>query len=192
MTVQSPALGYNTNVRHGGKLFHIQTEDSGVRHPHVITHLFADGGRIVATRKSSYAEHLGAPKLADIVKERMREQHKAMFIALRDGEFDEATDASIPAHLPRTSASIPPGADTIPPPAGAGNPGASSTDVRAQAFSREPTGSHAYQSARPAAILSTTEAPSGATFSPPTGTSMTLDEVILSYLAEDLEAQEQA
>ena len=42
----SPLLGYNTNVRHKGKLYHIQTEDSGVNRPHIITHLFADGGRL--------------------------------------------------------------------------------------------------------------------------------------------------
>ena len=44
----SPLPGYNTNVRHKGKLYHIQTEDSGINHPHIITHLFADGGRISA------------------------------------------------------------------------------------------------------------------------------------------------
>jgi hypothetical protein len=27
----SPLLGYNNNVRHKGKVFHIQTEDSGVK-----------------------------------------------------------------------------------------------------------------------------------------------------------------
>ncbi len=41
----SPLLGYNTNVRHKGRVFHIQTEDSGVLKPLVISHLFADGGR---------------------------------------------------------------------------------------------------------------------------------------------------
>ena len=49
MAFRAPLLGYNTNVRHKGKLFHIQTEDSGIGHPHIITHLFADGGRIVAS-----------------------------------------------------------------------------------------------------------------------------------------------
>jgi len=85
----SPLVGYNTNVRHKGKLYHIQTEDSGVNHPHVITHLFADGGRIIASRKTAYAEHLGASDLASIVKRLMQEQHKAMFIELRDCVYDE-------------------------------------------------------------------------------------------------------
>src|SRR5882762_4828417 len=84
----SPLLGFNNNVRHKGRVFHIQTEDSGVRHPHIITHLFADGGRILKTTKTSYAEHVGENGLAETVRAMMQEQHKAMFIALRDGQFD--------------------------------------------------------------------------------------------------------
>ena len=84
----SPLLGFNNNVRHKGRVFHIQTEDSGVRHPHVITHLFADGGRILKTTKTSYTEHIGQPAMADTVRAMMQEQHKSMFIALRDGQFD--------------------------------------------------------------------------------------------------------
>jgi len=92
----SPLLGYNTNVRHKGKLYHIQTEDSGVNHPHIITHLFADGGRIVASKKTEYAQHLGSSNLQVIVKKLMQEQHKAMFIALRDCVYDEDQDGGKP------------------------------------------------------------------------------------------------
>lgn len=91
---QSPLVGYNTNVRHHGSLYHIQTEDSGVNHPHVITHLFADGGRIIASRKTSYAEHVGAEDLATLVRKLMQEQHKAIFIELRDCVYDEAPDSA--------------------------------------------------------------------------------------------------
>ena len=35
--------GSNTNVRHRGKLFHVQTEDSGRRNPHVISHVYYRG-----------------------------------------------------------------------------------------------------------------------------------------------------
>lgn len=97
----SPLLGYNTNVRHHGKLFHIQTEDSGVTHGHIFTHLFADGGRIIATRKSSYAEWIGTDRYPAIVKKLMQAQHKAMFIALRDGLFDEDEIAGAKAFLLR-------------------------------------------------------------------------------------------
>jgi len=88
----SPLLGFNNNVKHKGKVFHIQTEDSGVKHPHIMTHLFADGGRILKSKKTTYAEHLGDEDMAKTVRGMMKEQHKAMFIALRAGKFDEQVD----------------------------------------------------------------------------------------------------
>lgn len=90
----SPLLGYNNNVRHKNKIFHIQTEDSGVKYGHIITHLFMDGGRILKSVKTGYTEYLGNEKMADIVKEMMKQQHKAMFIALRDGKYDHMVDGT--------------------------------------------------------------------------------------------------
>ena len=83
----SPLLGYNTNVKHAGHLFHIQTEDSGMEHPHVITHLFTSG-TILATKKSSYAELVGAQDWEERVRQMMKDQHTAMFVDLREGTHD--------------------------------------------------------------------------------------------------------
>src|SRR5579883_2475563 len=93
----SPLLGYNNNVRHKGKVFHIQTEDSGARYGHIMTHLFTDGGRILKSVKTSYAEYIGNDRMAEIVREMMKQQHKAMFIALRDGKFDSMVDGGADA-----------------------------------------------------------------------------------------------
>jgi hypothetical protein len=90
----SPLLGYNNNVRHKGKVFHIQTEDSGVKYGHIITHLFMDGGRILKSVKTSYAEYVDNDRMGEIVREMMKQQHKAMFIALRDGKFDPIIDGA--------------------------------------------------------------------------------------------------
>ena len=90
----SPLLGYNNNVRHKGKVFHIQTEDSGAKYGHIITHLFMDGGRILKSVKTGYSEYLGNDRMSDIVREMMKQQHKAMFIALRDGKFDPVVEGS--------------------------------------------------------------------------------------------------
>ena len=87
----SPLLGYNTNVRHGGHLFHIQTEDSGVDHPHVITHLFTEG-TILSSKKTSYSEHLSSDDWEDTVRQLMKDQHKSMFVELRDGNHDEIAE----------------------------------------------------------------------------------------------------
>src|SRR5450755_1681417 len=93
----SPLLGYNNNIRHKNRVFHIQTEDSGIKHPHVITHLFMDGGRILKSVKTSYAAELGKDKLGDVVRQMMKDQHKAMFRALRDGALDPIVDDAIAA-----------------------------------------------------------------------------------------------
>lgn len=79
--------GFNTNVSHRSLLFHVQSEDSGRRHPHIITHLY-HRGTILASEKSSYAECLDSERLADLVKERMEKQHKAVLRRLVSGQFD--------------------------------------------------------------------------------------------------------
>src|SRR5579863_1654472 len=96
----SPLLGYNNNVRHKNRVFHIQTEDSGIKHPHIITHIFMDGGRILKSVKTSYADHVGTEKLGDIVRQMMKDQHKAMFRALRDGDLDGVVDDALAARKP--------------------------------------------------------------------------------------------
>jgi len=101
-----PMLGFNNNVRHHGRVFHIQTEDSGIKRPHIITHLFADGGRILKSLRTDYSEHVGSPEMPQTVKRLMKEQHKAMFVALRAGEFDPIIAAAfgpLPATVPPSS-----------------------------------------------------------------------------------------
>jgi hypothetical protein len=86
---RSPQVGYNTNIRHKSKLYHIQTEDSGVDRPYITTHLFVDGGRIIATRKTDYSNFLKEENLEEIIRNLMMKQHKAMAIALKDCVFDK-------------------------------------------------------------------------------------------------------
>ncbi len=119
----SPLLGYNNNVRHKNKVFHIQTEDSGVKYGHIITHLFMDGGRILKSVKTSYQEYLTSEKLADIIREMMKQQHKAMFIALRDGKFDHLVEGRVEPSANTPSAAPPPverAKDSPPPSAASG------------------------------------------------------------------------
>jgi hypothetical protein len=80
--------GFNTNIRHRGVLFHVQSEDSGRARPHVITHLYY-GGTILSSEKSSYADHLDDPDLSQRVRDLMEAQHKAVLEALRSRSFDD-------------------------------------------------------------------------------------------------------
>ncbi len=79
--------GFNTNFRHRGVLFHVQTEDSGTANPHIVTHLF-HGGNILASEKQNYANQLEAADLEGVVRELMESQHKAMLKRLKRGMHD--------------------------------------------------------------------------------------------------------
>jgi hypothetical protein len=169
----SPLVGYNTNVRHKGKLYHIQTEDSGVKRAYVITQLFADGGRIIASEKTSYEEHLGAEDLAGVVKQVMQEQHKRVFIALRDGLYDEegpSERAGAPTETEKSPAEV-------------------TTEVLDHAAARLVEGSPRYEHVRrgSGSRQRISQAPP-APFGHDVLTEKTLDEVILAYLAQDLES----
>jgi hypothetical protein len=83
-----PQVGFNNNVKHRGLVFHIQTEDSGIHHPHINTHLFVDGGRIIKSQRLDYSYLLGAGDFTAALRALMKEQHKAMYVALRSGGFD--------------------------------------------------------------------------------------------------------
>jgi hypothetical protein len=80
---ESPIAGLNTAIEHDGKTYHVQTEDSGARRPHVISHLFADGGTIIATRKTDYAALLALPDRLALIKRLIRAQHRSMLAAVR-------------------------------------------------------------------------------------------------------------
>jgi hypothetical protein len=201
----SPLLGYNTNVRHKSKLYHIQTEDSGVNHPHIITHLFADGGRIIASKKTTYEQYLGSANQQEIVKKLMQEQHKAMFIALRDCVYDEDEEitatptASAVAAAAGASDKKPepePQVEIKPPPeldldaleraAEAKLSKSAASTVRADARKR---GVGRYQQTVPTeqkpARASKMPAPNTSIFNGQVLRNKSLDDVILSYLADD-------
>lgn len=82
-----PLLGYNHNVRHAGRLFHVQTEDSGLSRLYVTTHLFIDG-TILSTTRTQYT----ADEPDEVVQKKMQTQHKTMLKRLRDGDFDHLSE----------------------------------------------------------------------------------------------------
>jgi hypothetical protein len=114
--VPPPQVGFNNNFRYRGMSFHIQTEDSGLGRPHIITHLFADGGRVIKTRRIDYSEHVNGPDCREVVQRMMRDQHRAMAIDLRKGEVDAIIDEIMPRQPPRgTGAASAADVDTAPP-----------------------------------------------------------------------------
>ena len=94
---EKAVTGFNHNIKHKGRMYHVQTEDSGVNNPHIITHLFV-GGNILASKKTSYADILNAENLSEVVRELMEEQHKEMLRNLINGVYENIDTASSSRH----------------------------------------------------------------------------------------------
>ena len=112
-----PVLGYNHNLRHGGRVFHVQTEDSGQGYARLHTHLFYEG-TILSSKKQEYDP--SAPE--DAVRALMQQLHKAMIRELTHGEHDARIGAFFiargePAMLDANGAPARRGAPRAPAPA---------------------------------------------------------------------------
>jgi FHA domain len=81
-------MGFNNNIKFQDQVFHVQTEDSGLDQPHIITHLFADGGRVIKSHKRSYVDAVSRPDVAEHVRGLMKSQHLEMVLMLREGRFE--------------------------------------------------------------------------------------------------------
>ena len=102
-TFEKAVTGFNHNIKHKGKVYHVQTEDSGASNPHIITHLFV-GGNILATKKASYTDIVKSENLPELVRDMMEEQHKQMLRNLVNGTYDNV-DRSATAYQPGELAS---------------------------------------------------------------------------------------
>jgi hypothetical protein len=76
--------GFNTEFKCRGKVYHVQTEDNGLSNPNIITLLYHQGA-IMASRKTPYAEHLSLPNRDEVVGKLMKEQHKKMMRDVASG-----------------------------------------------------------------------------------------------------------
>jgi hypothetical protein len=93
--------GFNTDVRVGDQVFHVQTEDRGPSHPVIDTTIYLQG-RVVHRQSTSY-EHLTASIefSEDVLHKRVAEQHRYVMEELRAGalsvEIAQATGPVPPA-----------------------------------------------------------------------------------------------
>ncbi len=84
-------IGYNNDVDHRGKTFHIQTEDRGANDHRIETQLF-HGGAILDTKITSYEEHvegLEGKARNSKIKSIMKASHRSLFRKLLAGKYDE-------------------------------------------------------------------------------------------------------
>ncbi|PNU19664.1 hypothetical protein C2E25_11205 [Geothermobacter hydrogeniphilus] len=179
-------VGFNHNFRYKGELYHVQTEDGGLKSPTIVTLLYC-GGTILASQKTSYADITKVDNLGQVVEDLMKEQHKEMLRRLKDGEFDDR----LQGHQPIVNPAVAPESEgTRAPDAAVASGGAPQRQGRAaaapsprkQASGAEPRVAKATDKpAVPAAQKVPPVSPGQAAETAEPG----LDDIILSYLVGD-------
>ena len=85
--------GFNTDIKHNDKVYHVQTEDKGVGNPYIESLVYV-GGEILASKKTSYAEQLKTGVDDKWIGGLMEQQHRTMIAAIKRGRFDQPADAT--------------------------------------------------------------------------------------------------
>ena len=148
-------VGFNHNFIYKGQVYHVQTEDSGIKNPHIITLLYR-GGTILSSKKTSYADIIKIDNLEAVVEDLMKSQHREMLRLLKSGNLDEIL--GLP---PATTKTV------VPPPVAVATP-----PLVAPTLTPPP----------PAAAVITPITPPEKKTAPPSPTELSLDEIILSYM----------
>ena len=89
--------GFNTDIKHNEKVYHIQTEDKGLQNPYIESLVYV-GGEILASKKTSYAEQAKAGVDEKWIGSLMEQQHRTMIAAIKRGRLDPP---AIPRRGPR-------------------------------------------------------------------------------------------
>lgn len=78
-------FGHNSNVRAGGILYHIQTEDRGTHHPFIDTTVYCQG-RVLHRRSTNYDDIVGMGEgLETFLQRLVEEQHRSVVEEIRAG-----------------------------------------------------------------------------------------------------------
>jgi len=85
--------GFNTDIKHNDKVYHIQTEDKGLQNPYIESLVYV-GGEILASKKTSYAEQAKSGVDEKWIGSLMEQQHRTMIAAIKRGRFDQPAEAT--------------------------------------------------------------------------------------------------
>jgi hypothetical protein len=107
--------GFNTDIKHNEKVYHIQTEDKGLQNPYIESLVYV-GGEILASKKTSYAEQAGAGVDEKWIGGLMEQQHRTMIAAIKRGRFDVTADITKATARPTMSTPMPVPTRVEPPP----------------------------------------------------------------------------
>jgi len=80
--------GFNTDVRHQGQLYHVQTEDRGKQNP-ILESLVYIGGTIIAKKLTSYSDQLDKGAGEEAINALLKRQHQVVIAAIKAGRIED-------------------------------------------------------------------------------------------------------
>ena len=80
--------GFNTDIEHGGVIYHVQTEDKGLDSPIILSLVYV-GGTILASKRSPYEDLIAEGFSDEVLAERLKRQHRLICAAINSGRIDD-------------------------------------------------------------------------------------------------------
>jgi hypothetical protein len=80
--------GYNTDVEFDGVVYHVQTEDKGLRTPLILSLVYV-GGEILAAKRAPYDDLIAGGFDEKILVQRLERQHKLICAAVHAGRIED-------------------------------------------------------------------------------------------------------
>jgi len=94
--------GFNTDVEYDGVVYHVQTEDKGLRTPFILSLVYT-GGAILASKRSPYDDLIAGGFDESILAQRLSRQHKLICAAVHAGRIEDLKHLSQSAASERAS-----------------------------------------------------------------------------------------
>lgn len=86
-------FGFNTDVKHGDTVYHVQSE--ALQSSHTFQSTVFVQGRVLGKTTSSYASHVGQPDFSEQkMHDLLKDQHRRILEAIREGRIEAVLSAS--------------------------------------------------------------------------------------------------
>lgn len=80
--------GFNTDLKHDGILYHVQTEDKGPENPLLLSLVYV-GGAILAAKRTNYAKELEEGLTEEELQKKLEKQHRLILAIISRGRIND-------------------------------------------------------------------------------------------------------
>jgi len=80
--------GFNTDIEHDGVVYHVQTEDKGLKTPMILSLVYV-GGTILASKRTPYKDLVAKGFSDEVLSERLSRQHRLICAAIHAGRVND-------------------------------------------------------------------------------------------------------